>query len=105
MANVVAVVGVTTIDDCVAFFKSVGNFLDNRIGDLAGGNHDPGVARTVQLLDEFRDAVGADSAILDEVCNGSRVRVIHNCAVSVAHDATDNVGAHAPKADHSQLFW
>ena len=103
--DVVAVVGVATIDDGVTFFQQGTDLADHDVGDLPGRNHDPDVARPVELGDELFQTVRSDGAIGHQFGDRCRVGVIDDGAVSVLHDSADDVRPHPPETDHSQLHW
>ena len=100
--DVVAVVGVSAVDDDVAFLHQLGDLHDHLAGD-AGRHHDPGDPRLVQRLDEVLERGRADRALTGQLRHRVRARVERDGCVPVAHDAPDDVGAHAPEADHAEL--
>ena len=53
----VGVEGVAAVDDDVAFFHGVGELIDDRVGGLAGFDHDEYPPRLLQRVQEFFDGL------------------------------------------------
>src|SRR5690348_1553631 len=100
--DVVAIVGVATIDDDVAFVEPGHERVERGIDD-GSGHHQPDGSRLRETRDELLELDRSCCAFLRERLHGSRGSVVNDAAVSVTHQTPHHVGAHAPQPDHPQL--
>ena len=83
--------------------EHLGDLLDGRLGDLAGGDHDPDGARGVELLGQLLQRGGAGRALALELLDRVGVDVVDDAIVAVAHQPPHEVRSHPAEADHSEL--
>ncbi|NCL75032.1 hypothetical protein AIIKEEIJ_02482 [Rhodococcus sp. YH1] len=107
-ADGVGVEGVAAVDDDVAGFHRVREFLDDRVGGLAGLDHDEHPARLLQGGDELFDGFGAHEVAVVAVGFEQGVglgdtAVVQRDGVAVAGEVTGDVRSHDGQAGHADL--
>ena len=102
--DVVAVVRVAAVDDDVAGVESPGDVHHRRSG-IGGGHHHPRGAGRLERGDELVEVGGTGDGVAlgSQRRDGIGAHVVDHAGVAVTHEATHQVGAHAPETDHSEL--
>ena len=100
--DVVAVVGVATVDDDVVGFHQRGQVFDHLPGDRRRHHHPRG-PRLREFRDELLERSRTDRPFALQLGYRSRSPVVDDALVPVAHQAPHEVRAHAPEADHADL--
>ena len=72
----VGVEGVAAVDDDVAFFHGVGEFVDDGVGGVAGLDHDDDPPRLFQRVKEFRDGLRLRTKLPSSPCSSSSASVL-----------------------------
>ena len=74
------------------------------LGGAAGGQHDPDRARRLELRDEgAQRELDRLRALRRERRAGRGIAIVDDAGMAGAHEPAHDVGAHAPKTDHSEL--
>ena len=102
-ADVISVVGVAAVDDDVSSLHVGGEVFDGLASDVPGWHHHPDCSRTRQLLDEVGHRAGPGGTILLQILDSLWDHVEDHAAVTIAHQAADDVGAHPPESNHPDL--
>ena len=107
-ADGVGVERVAAVDDDVAFLHRVGELVDDRVGGVAGLDHDQHPARLLQRGKEFRDGLAAHELALGTVLVEQRVglgdrAVVQRHGVAVVGEVAGDVGAHHRQAGDADL--
>jgi glucose-6-phosphate 1-dehydrogenase len=102
-ADVVAVVGVAAIDHGVARFQDGCRLIDGGLGDVARRDHHPDRPRGAQLRGHLLQGGGAIRPVRGERLDRLGVDVVDDAAVSFAHQAAHDPGAHAAQPDDADL--
>src|ERR1700681_3380928 len=100
--NVVNVVGVSSVDEDVAFVELRNEIVQRGIHD-SSGNHQPDRARFLQLFNKVIERVAASRAFAGEFLYSVGSPVIHHALVTVLHQPAHHVGAHSSEPDHAKL--
>ena len=103
MADVVVVMRVAAVDDHVAGLEHVGERSDRPVGDLARGHHHPHGSRPLEHGHELGERRCAAGTLRLQRLHRSRVHVVADAAVPVAHEAPHEVGAHPAEPHHAEL--
>ncbi len=101
-ANVVAIVGITTVDENIVLRESRGHLLDHLVDD-GGGDHQPDGARLLQLGDEVVERRRPGRALLDEFLDHLGRQIIDGTLVASTHETTHHIGAHSSQPNHCEL--
>ena len=100
--NVVSIVGVSAVNDGVAGIGDGCHLLQDIAGD-ARGHHHPYGARASHFAHHVRQRGRSDRTLSNEFGNRIRVDVEHDAAMTIAHQPSDDVGAHPAEADHAEF--
>jgi hypothetical protein len=102
-ANVVLPKGVAAIDQRIPGFEQPRKLGDRGFGCSARGQHEPHDARLLQRLDQLGAARRRDGPFGGKQAPRRGVAVVDYAGVAVAHEATSDIGAHAPQAHDTDL--
>ena len=102
-ADVVAVVGVATVDDGVVAAQARCELVHGRLGDLSRRNHDPGTAWHVELGNEVVERARSCRSLGDELCDGVGGDVVDDAGVALSHQPPHDVRTHPAETDHAEL--
>jgi hypothetical protein len=99
----VGVQRVAAVDDDVALFEDIGQFVDDGVGRVARLHHDQGAPRLLKGSREFGHRLGAHElalgAVLVEQCVGLGDRaVVERDGVTVMREIPRDVGSHHGEA-------
>ncbi len=107
-ADGVGVERIAAVDDDVAVFHRVGEFVDHGVGRVARLDHDQHPTRFLQGGKEFRDGLTADELALRAVLGEQRVGlghrpVVQRHGVAVVREVTGDIRPHHREAGDPDL--
>src|SRR5262249_49084804 len=100
--DVVNVVGVSAIDEGVAWFEVRQQVGDGLI-DRRCGHHEPHRTRLCYFFNEIDKRVSSDCILLDEFTHSLWRSIEHHATVSFSNQPPHHVGAHPAQPYHSKL--
>ncbi len=103
VADVVAVVGISAVDDGVPGIQHTGQLLDHGSGVPTGRNHHPHRPGCGQPLGQLFHRSCAGGTFVGERLDGIRIRIVDDAFVPVANQPPNQVGPHPAQTDHSYL--
>ena len=98
-ADGVGVERVPAVDDDVALFEHVGQFVDHGVSRVAGLDHDQRAARLLQRRSEFRHGLGANelafgAVLLQQGVSFGDRPVMQRDGIAVVREVAGDVAAH-----------
>src|SRR5262249_9019664 len=102
-ADIVFPEGVAAIDDDIARCEQHAKLVDGAFRDLAGRQHQPDRARLAELAHELFEPASPCGPFVGQYPDGLRLPVKYDCVVSVLHQPANDVAAHAPQSNDSDL--
>src|SRR5215216_2828506 len=93
-ADVINVVGISAIDNRVAWLYNFDKLMKNSI-DKSRRYHQPDGARRLEFSDEFGERGGANCALVYKGFHCLRATIVNDAFVAAAQEAPYHVRAHA----------
>ena len=99
---------ITAVDDDVAGLHRIGEFIDHRVGGLAGFHHDEHSAGALEGSEELPDGLRADEIAIAAVLGQKRVSlghrpVVQGHGVTVPGEVTGDIGTHDSQTGDSDV--